>query len=386
MIKGLIEYKDSKIPFVIKDYKMELFSEDELVFQFVKDNNLKNNYILNGKCYVSDNTPRKITIMVEKSMGGTCDLTCYLIDGINSEKKIDTIDFESKLLDSIFRYKYNYLDLSRAGFNLSLEQAEIYSLPFQIKDNDYTLKYIIGQNNSIGLLDSFKLCGKVSIDLHENCIEEFYKITLLLCRFIKFLTSFSDVTFERITLRSNSLNKAFFYCKYISDDFTIDLDIMFCKFDVQKYISPILNNIALDLGAKISKSIPLGHISNYEKAYTPNRFIEQINAFEYLFEKLEPEKSKDRRFTLKNELQFMFDVFPEVLSQSKTTSEEIAKDIKKLRINIVHGYEYYYDFTSNINAQRCIIRLADLIQRMSLKLIGFTNNEINEFRESVLLF
>ena len=386
MVKGLIEYKDRKIPFVIEDYKMELFSEDDLVFKFAKDNNFKSNYILNGKCYASDNIPRKIIIMVEKSIGGMCDLTCYLIGGINSENFFDTIDFESKLLDSIFRYKYNYLDLSRAGFNLSFEQTEIYSLPFQIKDNDYTLKYIIGQNNSIGLLDSFKLCGKASIDLHKNCIEEFYEITLLLWRFIKFVTSFSDVTFERITLRSSSLNKAFFYCKYISDDFTVDLDIMFCKFDVEKFISPILNNISLDLGDKISRSIPLGHITNYEKAYTPNRFIEQITAFEYLFDKLEPKKSKDRSFTLKNELQFMFDIFPEVLSQSNITSEKIAMDIKKIRINIVHGYEYYYDFTSNIEAKRCIIRLADLIQRMSLKLIGFTNNEINEFRESVLLF
>jgi len=386
MIKGLIEYKDRKIPFVIENYKMELFSEDDLVFQFAKDNNFKSNYTLSGKCYVLDNTARKITIIVEKSIGGTCYLTCYLIDGINSEGFFDTIDFESKLLDSIFRYKYNYLDLSRAGFNLSLEQTEIYSLPFQIKDNDYILKYIIGQKNSIGLLDSFKLCGKTSINLHKNCIEEFYKITLLLCRFIKFATSFSDVTFERITLCSNSLNKAFFYCKYISDDFTVDLDIMFCKFDVKKFVPPILNNISLDLGAKISKSIPLGHIPNYEKTYTPNRFIEQVTAFEYLFEKLEPEKSKDRRFTLKNELQFMFDVFPEVLSQANITSEEVATDIKKMRINIVHGYEYYYDFTSNINAKRCIIRLADLIQRMSLKLIGFTNDEINEFRKSILSF
>lgn len=386
MIKGLIEYKNRKIPFVIEDYKMELFSEEDLVFEFTKDNNFKSNYILSGDCYGSDNISRKITIMVEKSIGSVCDLTCYLIGQINSGNIFDTIDLESKLLDSIFRYKYNYLDLSRDGFNLSLNQTEIYSLPFQIKDNDYTLKYIIGQNNSIGLLDNFKLCGKASIDLHENCIEEAYKITLLLYRTIKFVTSFSDVTFERITLCSKGINKAFFYCKYISDDFTVDLDIMFCKFDVEKFIPPILNNISLDLEDKISKSIPLGHISNYEKAYTPSRFIEQITTFEYLFEKLEPEKSKDRRFTLKNELQFMFNTFPEVLSQANITSEKIAMDIKKIRTNIVHGYEYYYNFTSNIEAKRCIIRLADLIQRMSLKLIGFNNNEINEFRESVFLF
>ena len=59
-----------------------------------------------------------------------------------------------------------------------------------------------------------------------------------------------------------------------------------------KYVPKILNNIALDSGNKITKSVPLGHLANTDSVFSPQRFIEQIMAFEYLFENLNHKKQK----------------------------------------------------------------------------------------------
>ncbi len=386
MFKGLIDYQNGKIPFIIDNYQMDLFSENELLTQFAKEYNFKTNYILTGQCFDMGNTPRNITLLVERSIGNTCYLTCFIINNLSFDKKFDTISFEASVLDSIFRYKYHYLDLSRDGVNLAAEQREIYSMPFNICGCTYELKYLIGQNNHMGLLESFKMCGKTSVRLQTTQIEECYRITLLMNRFSKFITSTADVPFERITLSENGFVAAHFYCKCVSNNSIIDLDVMFCEFPVMKYTAKILDNLALELDTKITQSIPLGHLTNLGDFYTPHRFIEQITAFEYLFEKLEPQKAKDKKFPLKAELKLMFDVFPEILKGSRINSDEIANRIKELRINIVHGYAYYYDFSNDSNIQLCIIKIADLIQRMSLKLIGFDNSEIDEFRKIVIAF
>lgn len=386
MFKGVIDYQNRKIPFIIDNYQMNLFSEKELLTLFVKEYNFKTNYTLIGQCFDAGNIPRDITLLVERSMGTTCHLTCFIINNLDSHKKIDSISFESKVLDSIFRFKYHYLDLSRAGVNLAAEQKEIYSIPFNICGCTYELKYLVGENFRMGLLESFKMCGKTSICLQTAQIEECYRITLLMNRFSKFITSSADVSFERIKLFENGFLVAHFYCKYVSKNSAVDLDVMFCEFPVEKYTAEILDNLALELDSKITKSIPLGHLTNHGNHYTPQRFIEQITAFEYLFEKLEPQKAKDKNFSLKVELKLMFDAFPEILNSNRINSDEIANRIKELRVNIVHGYAYYYDFSIDTNIQFCIIKIADLIQRMSLKLIGFDNSEIDEFRKIVIAF
>jgi hypothetical protein len=386
MFKGIIDYQNGKIPFIIDNYQMNLFSEKELVTLFVKEHNFKTNYILTGQCFDIGNTPRDITLLVEKSMGSTCYITCFIVNNLSSDKKIDSINFESRLLDSIFRYKYHYLDLSRAGVNLAAEQTEIYSIPFNICRSTYELKYLIGQNHRMGLLESFRMRGKTSILLQTAQIEECYRVTLLMNRFSKFITSTADVSFERITLSANGFAAANFYCKCVSNNSAVDLDVLFCEFPVMKYTARILDNLAFELDSKITKSIPLGHLTNYDNRYTPHRFIEQVTAFEYLFEKLEPEKAKSSKFSLKTELKLMFDAFPEILNGVRINSDEIANRIKELRRNIVHGYAYYYDFNNDSNIQFCIIKIADLIQRMSLKLIGFDNYEISEFRKIVIAY
>lgn len=384
MIKGVIDYNGGKIPFVIDDYKMDLFSESELVSQFTKEYNFKTNYVLNGLFFGIGNTPCGITILVERSMGNTCYLICFIVNRIIFDKRAESINFESRLLDSIFRYKYNYLYLSRAGVNLAAEQKEIYSIPFNICGVPYELKFLIGQNQRLGLLGSFETHGKTSLALHTADIKECYKITLLMKRFSEFISSTADATFQRITLSANELNVADFYCKCVSNSAEADLDVLFCEFPVMKYSGKILDNLALELDSKITKSIPLGHLANYDNAFTPHRFIEQITAFEYLFEKLEPAKAKSKKYPLKDELKLMFDTFPEILNGVRINSDEITNRIKELRRNIAHGYAYYYDFNSDSSIQFCIIKLADLIQRMSLKFIGFTDSEVSEFRKIVI--
>lgn len=386
MFKGVISYQNGKIPFVIDNYQMNLFSEEELVSKFTKEYNFQNNYILTGECFDLGNTPRQITLLVEKSIGNTCYLTCFIINRIGFDKKIDSINFESKILDSIFQYKYHYLDLSKGGTNLGVAKTEIYSIPFNIKDSNYELKYLIGKNSQMGLLESFKMRGNTSISLQDEQIEDYYKIIILLNRFCKFITSTNDITFERITLSENDFSVADIYCKYVSDNTIDKFDIMFYEFPIMKYIPKILNNLALELDSKITKSIPLGHLKDYGDFYTPYRFIEQITAFEYLFEKLEPKKAKSKKYPLKAELEIMFNSFPEILDSARMNSDEIANKIKEVRVNIIHGYAYYYDFNNDVNIILCIIKLADLIQRMSLRFIGFDDLEISEFRKKIMFF
>ncbi len=187
MFKGLIDYQNGKIPFIIDNYQMDLFSENELLTQFAKEYNFKTNYILTGQCFDMGNTPRNITFLVERSIGNTCYLTCFIINNLSFDKKFDTISFEASVLDSIFRYKYHYLDLSRDGVNLAAEQREIYSMPFNICGCTYELKYLIGQNNHMGFLESFKMCDKTSVRLQTTQIEECYRITLLMNRFLNLL-------------------------------------------------------------------------------------------------------------------------------------------------------------------------------------------------------
>ena len=80
---------------------------------------------------------------------------------------------------------------------------------------------------------SILLCRKknserlTSIEKRIAQLEECYKITLLMDRFSKFITSVDDVTFERITLSENEFVTAHFYCKYVSNNVSQNLDVMF---------------------------------------------------------------------------------------------------------------------------------------------------------------
>lgn len=72
MVKGFIFFRTGKIPFVIENYRMDLFTDDSLLEIFCKEYNFKENYILQGLCFDIGPHGRKATFLVENSMGSTC--------------------------------------------------------------------------------------------------------------------------------------------------------------------------------------------------------------------------------------------------------------------------------------------------------------------------
>ena len=379
MVKGFIFFKKGKIPFVMENYRMELFTDDELLTDFTKEYNFKEDYILEGEYFANDFQGQKSTFLVERSMGSVCYLRCYMINRLKVQDGYDTIGFQSFFLDDIFRYKYNYIDMVRAGINLAVEPKDIYKIPFSMDNSQYELSFRIGNDTRLGLLEDFDKKGEVLIPLYTNNIQECYNISMILYRLAMFMTSEAEVPFKQITLYKNGVKVGWFYCSLVSEDVISVHDIFYCEFNVMKYIPKILNNIALDSGNRITRSIPLGHLGNTDTLFFPQRFMEQVMAFEYLFDKLGHQKAKNSRFSLKEELIYSFNLFPELLKNGRLSVEDISDKIKEIRRTIAHGYMYYYDFKNNIEARRLMLLLDRLIRNMSLFWIGFSKEDISDY-------
>ena len=276
MVKGFIFFRDGKMPFVIENYRMELFTDDSLLDDFCKEYNFKENYILHGQCFDIGIRGRKATFLVENSMGSTCYLRCYIINMFDKDEEYDSIGLQSPSLDEVFRYEYEYIDMVRAGINLAIEPKVVYKVPFGMNNHRYELEFRIGHNNRLGLLEDLDRRGELLLPLHTNEIQECYDITNVLHRLAMFMTSHAEVPFKRITLYKQGLKAGWFYCPLISEDIVGGHGGFFHEFDVMKYIPKILNNIALDSGNKITQSIPLGHLGDFNSMYTPQRFVEQV--------------------------------------------------------------------------------------------------------------
>lgn len=379
MFKGFINYKQAKIPFVIDDYKMELFTDDSILEEFINEYRYKKDYILKGLCF-HHLTKRNITILVERTFGETCYLACFYIEQVGeTEKEFDSISFQSHFLDSIFRYKYNFLDASRDGYNWAEGQKEVYNIDFELAGKLHKLKYRIGRNEGLGLLEDFSKWGETVVDVESGNIRECYRIATVLERLMKFVINNQDVSFNKIALLSNGFPTGFFYCKTISQELSGDCDVLFYEFEVEKYMPKILKNLAMEVETKIKESIPLGHISTHETLFSPSRFIEQVISFEYLFMKLDSKKASNRKISLTTELEIMFNMFPQILQGSKLSTKKIAKSIRDIRVDITHGYSYYYDFKKDDNIRYQILKLDMLIKCMSLKWMGFTDEEIEDY-------
>ncbi len=379
VVKGFVFFKEGKIPFVIENYRMELFTDDHLLNDFSKEYNFKTNYILQGQYFGNGIQGQKATFLVESSMGSTCYLRCYIINMLMKEDEYDTIGLQSPFLDNVFRYKYNYLDIVRAGANLAVEPKDVYKVPFSMNSRQYELTFRIGHDNRIGLLEDFDRKGELLLPLQTDDIQECYDISVVLYRLAMFMISHAEVPFKRITLYKKGLIAGWFYCPLVSEEAMSGNDVLFHELDIMKYVPKILNNIALDSGNKITQSIPLGHLGNFDSMFSPQRFVEQVMAFEYLFDKLDHKKAQNSKFTLKNELASMLKEFPQLLSRSKLSSDKVSEQIKEIRRTITHGYAYYYDFKNDSNTQYLIILLDKLIRNMSLLWIGFTKDEIAEY-------
>ena len=86
MDKGFVYFNDSKIPFVIENYRMELFTDEPILNDFCKEYNFKDNFILLGQCFDNGGSGRNATFLVENSMGSTCYLRCYIINMFDREE------------------------------------------------------------------------------------------------------------------------------------------------------------------------------------------------------------------------------------------------------------------------------------------------------------
>ena len=193
------------------------------------------------------------------------------------------------------------------------------------------------------------------------------------------MISRADVPFKEIILYKNGIKNGWFYCPLVCESASSFKEVAFGDFDVMKYIPKILNNISLDAGNEIKNSIPLGHLKNHELLFSPQRFIEQVISFEYLFDKLDRKRARSHGVTLKEELKIMFDKFPQLLNNTNITSEMASEKIKEIRRVITHGYSYYYDFMDDSKLQFLILRFDELVLKMSLTWIGFTDEEIKDY-------
>lgn len=379
MGKGFVFFRDGKIPFVIEDFRLELFTDDELLMEFSKEYNFKSNYILRGQYFRNGIHAQSAVFLIEHSVGSTCYLKCYIVNMLASDDDYDTIGLQSPFLDDAFRYNYEYMDSIRAGINLALEPKDIYNLPFSMDGNPYNATYRIGYDDRLGLLEDRERKGEVLIPVRTNDIQEAYNLSMVFYRVAMFMTSHAKVPFKRITLYKSGHKVGWFFCPFISEDAVSGYDVMFHKLNVEKYLPKILGNIAMDSGNKITQSVPLGHLSDFDNLFSPHRFMEQIMAFEYLFDKLEHKKANDPKFHLKKELKEMFDKFPELLTNKTLSSENASEQIKTMRHSIAHGHEYYYDFKSDSDTQYLILLIDELLRKMSLLWIGFTKKEIDEY-------
>ena len=200
MTKGFVFFRDGRIPFVMENYCMELFTDESLLDDFCKEYNDKENYILQGQCWDRGRQAQKVTFWVENSIGATCFLHCYIINMFEREENYDSIGIQSPSLDAVFRYEYEYIDKVRAGVNLALEPKTIYKIPFDMNSRNYELEFRIGHNNKLGLLEDFSRRGELVLPLHTNGIQEMYNIVIVLQRLAMFMTSHANVSFKRIIL------------------------------------------------------------------------------------------------------------------------------------------------------------------------------------------
>lgn len=185
MVKGFIFFRDGKIPFVIENYRMELFTDDSLLDDFCKEYNFKENYILHGQCFDIGIRGRKATFLVENSIGSTCYLRCYTINMFDKDEEYDSIGLQSPSLDEVFRCEYEYIDMVRAGINLAIEPKVVYKVPFGMNDQKYELEFRIGHDNRLGLLEDLDRKCELILPLHTNEIQECYDITNVLHNLIK---------------------------------------------------------------------------------------------------------------------------------------------------------------------------------------------------------
>ena len=195
---------------------MELFSDDLFISDFWKEYNLKENYILQGQCVYADRICRKAIFLVEKSLGPNCYLSCYIVNRHNNDEVFNSIRFQSPFLDDVFRYKYQYFNTIKSGVNLAIAPKNLYTISFSMNKLIYELKYQVGHDSRLGLLEDFDKKGEIIIMLYENEIQECYDIVMVLYRLAMFMTSQVEVPFKQINLYNGEYCVGWFCCPLLS--------------------------------------------------------------------------------------------------------------------------------------------------------------------------
>lgn len=384
MKKGFINFNDTKIPFILdKEYKLELFGEPHILSSFSKTYNFKKDYVLSGQCIDNGYMEREIILTVKYSISNICYINSYAIANSNKKLCFDEIIFSSKMINDIFQFNYNARQLSEKGVDLTKTLTTIYSDTFLIGDTKYDLKYSIGGRKIWPFpLDRMKINGELSISSLKSDILECSKICILIERFIKFMCAYADIIIDKIILMSNNFPIGHLYFNFKNKtDYHSD-EIFFLETTPQSYCSKILDNLSLNLSNNISVSIPLGHIRNNTNKQSPQRFIEQIFSFEYIYAKLNPgEKSKRKQKSLEEKLKKYFDEYNDIINlKTFSAKKNYPNLIKELRRQITHGEKYYYEFKEYEEEYTYMIILDSLIEAMSLSYMGFTHTEIKKFR------
>lgn len=143
MDKGFVYFNDSKIPFVIENYRMELFTDEPILNDFCKEYNFKDNFILLGQCFDNGGSGRNATFLVENSMGSTCYLRCYIINMFDRDEDYDTIGVQSSFLDDVFRYQYNYIEWSSKASIFPWNLKKYIRFPFQCKIDSMSYRSLL---------------------------------------------------------------------------------------------------------------------------------------------------------------------------------------------------------------------------------------------------
>lgn len=119
MVKGFVFFRDGKIPFVIEDYCMELFTDDNLLKDFTKEHNFKNNYILQGQYFGDGFQAQKAIFLVERSIGNNGYLDKLFVHKDYQRIGIATAIVNELELQAVF-----------SGIHLFSTQASITAKPF----------------------------------------------------------------------------------------------------------------------------------------------------------------------------------------------------------------------------------------------------------------
>lgn len=128
MVKGFIFFRDGKIPFVIENYRMELFTDDSLLDDFCKEYNFKENYILHGAYFYAKHIAQNSSFHKIFAIGVSGDekhhkITPLYVDDRDGYKQLPDIEsFTSFTAVNIDEYYTRYVLAEKTDVEKTTEE------------------------------------------------------------------------------------------------------------------------------------------------------------------------------------------------------------------------------------------------------------------------